>query len=259
MAQAWAKTMAMANYLESNSNYGLKDNVCLLGAVLTKRKSVRFSTYLVSGQDYVFFAGGDEDATDLDIKVYSSSGVLLKKDNKTDNNPVVGFTPNRSGNYSIELIYYSGTAMKSFACLALMKKGGNGVPVSNIVKSGKRFFSIGDLINDRASMKFHDYENQWCLFTTILDEGDSSTITNMDLGSENHVFFGVGDQNIEDADLFLFYNSDRNESNVLAQDVKRDATPIMTSPTRSSSNYKLKIKNHASRGKSLQITGVCTL
>lgn len=255
MLQAWAQTMSVAKDLQENTNMGLVDRTCVLGAVLKKGNSARFTTYLKSGTTYVFFAGGDEDVTDLDLKLYGSSGNLLEADKKSNAKAAIVYEPSQSGDYTIELIYYSGTATTSFACMAIMEEYGNRVPISNMIESGKKFFLAGELLNRKSNIKFHDYPNQWCLYTSILDDGEYTQISNLDLGDEDHIFYAVGDQNIKDADLYLYLNE---ETTMLERDTDRDPTPIMTYRTGSVNQYKLRIKNYESRGKSLLIAGICT-
>lgn len=253
MIQAWSKTIASALYLEENSNFGLKNDFCVLGAYLGEGKSVSLSTYLSRSNEYVFIGGGDEDATDLDIRIKSESGTLLTEDNERDNNPVVRFQPRSSGTYTIELDLYDCSANGSFVCIALMKKYGNTVPVSNVVDVGKKFFEIGEEFCRRlGGVKFHDSYSSWCMYTSILDEGEYSQMGNVRLGSSNHIFYAVGDQNIDDVDLSIY------DGNAWETDDEVDSLPILDIRSYSYKRYKVKTKNYDSNGKSLIITGILT-
>lgn len=253
MLQAWATTIGNAATLADESSYGFIDDICLTGAILNEDGSVRFRTSLEKSKQYVFIGGGDEDATDLDLRIKSASGTILEEDDETDNTPIVSFSPSYSGTYIIELELYSCSAVNSFACVAFMEKYGNSVPVNNIKSVGKKFFIAGGKLSEYYSgMKFHDLPNQWCLYTAILDQGGYSQISNLDLGSENHVFYAVGDQNAEDIDLSIYDGSEWHS------DTQTDAFPVVELRSYSYNAYKYKITNYDSDGKSLMMAGIFT-
>jgi hypothetical protein len=61
---------------------------------------------LSGGTEYMIIAACDEDCSDVDIAVYDSDGDTVASDVSADDVPVVRVTPNRDGQYSIEIKMY---------------------------------------------------------------------------------------------------------------------------------------------------------
>ncbi|MBR9921925.1 MAG: hypothetical protein GYB31_13875 [Bacteroidetes bacterium] len=254
MKQSLDITLAKATIFEASSDYGYADGICFMGVYLQKGEDVGWGARLESGKEYVFIGGGDADATDIDIKIMDDYDNVLEEDVLDDNNPVVKFTPSKSGVYNVRLKLYGCDADASFCAMTIMERYATSVPVSNLNEAVETAMDYGEYVNEQYPVKFHDVDNQWCLFGAIIAEGDSETITNMDLGFEDHIFIAAGDDNLLDADLFL---KDSND-NVLEKDVEPDAIPAIRFTTKGTSKYKLEVTNEDSNGKSLVVTCVLT-
>ena len=60
--------------------------------------------YLMAGKKYLFLAAGCNDAIDIDIAIFNSSGNMVAADTDSDDLAVASFVPARSGNYKIVTI-----------------------------------------------------------------------------------------------------------------------------------------------------------
>ena len=254
MKQALDITLAKASIFEMASNYGYADGICFMGAYLETGDDIGWGARLEAGTEYVFIGGGDEDATDIDIKVLDDDGNVIVEDVLTDNNPVVKFTPKRSDVYNVRLKLYSCDASGSFCAMTIMEEYANSIPIDDLDEAVQSVISYGSYVNEQFPVKFHDLDNQWALFGAVIPSGDYETITNMDLGYEDHIFISAGDDGLNDADLFLMDETDT----VLEKDVEPDAIPAVRFSTKGTTRYKLKIKNEDSDGKAVIITCILT-
>lgn len=77
--------------------------VSLLG-----RETYDSATYnLEAGTSYMIMATCDEDCEDLDLELYDADGNLLAYDSAVDPTPMVSFTPDYSGPYTVDVIMYA--------------------------------------------------------------------------------------------------------------------------------------------------------
>lgn len=256
MKEAVNQTLANAITLEQNSNYGFTDkSVCLLCAFQKVGGSNRITIRLNSDNQYIFMGGGDSDVTDLDIVITDSEGVEVAKDKKADNSPIVNFNPSSSNSYTVSLnLYSSNEDRSSFSCMAILIKGGYSVPVSTLDNTINNFMTIGIRANEKTGIKFHDYENQWCLYGNLLEEGNSNTISSIRLGDEDHIIIATGDDSASDIDLFLLKNDEEIET-----DTETDSTPVLIYSTKDSERYGIKTKLiSTSKSASFVVTGIFT-
>lgn len=235
-------------------NYGYSKGFCFLGAYIQDGHSVKWSTSLPTGKKLIFIGGGDNDAVDVDIKIYDSEGTMVAEDVEGDNTPVLVFSTESSENYIIELSLPSTSAGGSFCCLSFLEENAPSLPLQNMEDAVENVIDYGQKANDRIKVKFHDVDNQWCLYGVNLPSGKANTVTNMDLGSYGHMFLAAGDNRIQDADLHLF---DAND-NVLTSDEEEDAVPLLRYTTSGNERYQLKLGNVKSSGNAMLICIVLT-
>lgn len=59
---------------------------------------------LIGGTTYLFTGACDEDCSDLDLKLFDPDGDMVKKDTEPDDHPVILYTPEETGTYTIRVI-----------------------------------------------------------------------------------------------------------------------------------------------------------
>jgi hypothetical protein len=252
MRQAMNNTLAKSQYMTSNSTtLGYKDGLCFLGAYLNKSSEVGWTITLNAGTEYAFVGGGDNDATDVDLRVTNSSGTTLWQDTQNDITPIVRFTPSYTAKYTVYMKLYSSTSKGSFCAMSILRNGGFNIPTNRLDESIDNIMEMGSNINNRKSTYF--ISDQWSLFGGLFGSGESQNITNLDLGNTNCVILGSGDRNVADADLHL------TASGVDERDSKTDALPVVIHTTSSYKKYELEIKNYSSSGKSVVISAILNI
>ncbi|MBI1221528.1 MAG: hypothetical protein GC180_02900 [Bacteroidetes bacterium] len=254
MQQAVDHVREKAELATSFGDYGYSEGFCFLGAYIRNGKSVTWRTTLPTGKQLLFIGGGDNDATDVDIKIYDDNGKLLAEDNDADNSPVLKFRSNTSQTYKIELRLYKSESNGSFCCLSFLEEDAPSLPMKNMHEAMKNVIDFGIKVNDEFDVRFHDLDNQWCLFGLNQESGAYNSCYNLSLGTESHIFMAAGDDRLKDSDLYLLDADD----NVLEKDVSDDAIPAFKYKTDADLRYKLKLKNVKSEGNSMTIMLILT-
>lgn len=70
---------------------------------LDSGESTIFTTWLSSGEEYAIAGACDRDCSDVDLELFSPSGIELSRDLASDDEPMVFTTPTRSGRYQVRV------------------------------------------------------------------------------------------------------------------------------------------------------------
>lgn len=245
MTEAVANVMAGAKAVSDFSEYGYTPNTCFLAAFLKQRGSAAMNVPMERGTAYMILGGGDSDATDVDIDVTDEAGRVVARDNKDDGSPVVLFTPARSGKYAVRLTLWSG-ARSSFCAMAILQRGGYDVPVRNLSAATANLIAYCESVDSSTSrtVRFHDSDNQWAIYGTVLRQGEGTDITNIRPANDDLVFVSAGDTVARDIDLFLLDDGGRT----IGQDIDADANPLIVHRANGFTSYGLRTKVITSSG-----------
>lgn len=255
MRQATDNVFEKASLMNALSEYSWNENLCLAGALLTVGNTIALDVELEEGVSYSFIGGGDEDIRDLDLYIVDINEEVVAMDVEDDDTPIPDFVAPYTGRYSIRMSLISGDAMTSFVALALLREGGNTVGESDFTAVSDQFFQSGGQINSFSTgVKWHDAENQWCLFGILLDKETGWDISNMQLGSEEHYFFASAGEGVKNIDLILR----TEDGQTISVDEEEDAYPILEITTQATTAYRLDVKNRKSKDRSLIMVGVLT-
>ncbi len=249
MKQAMDRILQNAAIMSAASdNMGYMPGVSIMGTFLDEGEEVGWSASFDAGTDYILLGAGDEDATDVDITIYDAKGNQVMADTETDAIPLVFFTPEKSGQYSIKLKLYE-ASVSSFCTMVLLQEGGKQIDFDNLNQVSNTAIAIGEETNKSFNISFNDESNQWALYGAALSDSEEVTVTNVHLAEGINAMIGSGDSNCNDADLAL-YDSAGNE---LTSDTETDNVPVLVHDHSGSGTYQLKIKNYDSSGPSLII------
>jgi len=252
MSKAVARVLGSAKGLSDISDYGFDNDLCILATYLGNGKNAAFNKYLQKGE-YLILGGGDDEIKDLDIVVSDADGDKVAEDTQDDASPLVRFNVKSAGKFTLKAI--AAKADKGgFVCLVIMRKGGYTIPVKNLATALASLIKSCEVVDSKISEKlyFHEEPNQWALFGSVLDKGEETTITNINMGTGTRVVVAAGDGVSTDIDLFVKTSKD----GVVAKDEDADPTPIVSFRANSFTGAKVTYKNVASRGKSLILTAV---
>lgn len=255
MQQALNNVFDKSSLMSALSEYSWSDNLCLAGGILDVGKTLALDVELTAGESYTFVGGGDEDVRDLDIFIVDRHEEVISSDIADDDTPIPDFVAPYSGRYSVRMQLISGDAPTSFVALSLLRKKGFVLLEDAYLKTSDKFFAAGGSVNGVSSgIKWHDAQNQWCLFGLFLASKSDWTIENMFLDAAQHYLFASAGENVDNVDLLL--TDDNNK--VVAEDQDDDAYPIIETETASNLRYELKITNVKSSERSLILVGIVT-
>ncbi len=257
MRQSVANTLAKGKLMElkTDFHYGFSNGVCMLGAFVERGNEVSINYSMKGGVMYAFIGGGDEDVTDLDITIQDETGKILKKDNETDNNPILEFEPYKTATYRITLKLFNSNSKNSFCSIVFLQEQAQSIPIDNLGQALGKLYTYGSLVNQKRSVKFLDLEQQWCLYGMVLAQGGTETVSNINLGDNNHRMIAAGDEKCTDIDICLLDNVTKLD---LKCDSDEDATPMIEYSTAADKKYALKTNNVLSTQKSFILTAILT-
>ena len=143
------------------------------------------------------------DIDEARIRVMDENGRQVVKDDDVDAAPKVRFRAPRDGRYSIRLELYD-ARRSAFCVAAILRKGGHPVPTKNLVDATDNLIASCKTIEPKKQLSFnyHDTENVWCLFGSILEPGKGSTI-NVRSGRGERVFVAAADNSANHIGLSL--------------------------------------------------------
>jgi hypothetical protein len=218
---------------------------------------VTFSLTLTKGEKYVIVGGGDKGTKDLDIKVTDATGKEVASDTDIDPTPVAGFTAQRAGAHTIQVIMAKAGPNGGFATIGILVEGGYRVPVGNLAAAlANLILQCEDVDkNTKKDVLFSSGNNQWAVFGSILKQGGETTIEKLLPGAGTRVLVSGGDDTVSDIDLFLL----DAKGKVLEEDVDDDAVPRVVYTTARNTNYGFRVKNVKSKGSSLILTAILTV
>ena len=250
MIQAVSGVAETARKIQDKTRYGYDDSISLLGAYIRTGNTVTLTKQLKKGDKYALLGSGDDDAQDVDIYINNSNGDRVAEDSDNDRQAVVEFEPTKTGKYTIVVKLHKSKTKASFCALAILRKGGWNVPDTNFVDAmAKCIATCSQLGKQRKDLHFHDQENQWSLFGSILESGQETTLTNIAMGTGKRIVVAAGDANATDVDLFLLNSS----GSVIEKDTEPDATPIFEYKTGGTGTYGIRVKNSKSKGPAMVI------
>jgi hypothetical protein len=245
MAAAVARVLGGAVAAEQKTNLGFDRGVTFMGALLQPKSSINWRMQMEAGMRYAFLGGGDDNAVDVDLAVVDANGQTLARDQLADAKPVVDFTPSQTGMYVVRMTLAQ-APRPSFCALAILRQGGFAVPIKNLTTSLQKIMAAGRLASQRAAVRFHEEQNQWALFGAVLKQGDTTTISGLNLEGRQHVFVTAGDANARILDMALL----DARGSVVKKDDKPDRVAVVVARTANAS-YQLTITNVESTGAAL--------
>lgn len=245
MLEATAEMSGAAlGVIEKNPRLGFASGICLFGGRVQSGKSTGWTRSLTEGKTYVFVAGGDKNALDVDLTVKDSTGKIVAKDDDNQAVAAVTFAPQTTGTYTITLtLHDSKKSMPACAAMTFLQEGGAKVSTDNLTTALANNFALATALDSelrgKAKLFFNDTSNQWALFGAILAPGEEKILNKLRFPEGTSVFAAAGDDNASDVDLFLLDSSQK----VIAKDDDGDGKSIFEADTEEKTSYSLKIKN----------------
>jgi hypothetical protein len=259
LKEAFNRVTGNAELTKRLVGYGYNSGTSVMAAWLDAGGKVTMRLYLNAGTEYLFLAGGDQDALDVDLAIKDESGRILVQDVRTDPDAVVAFTPRSSAYYTMEVSLFKSRDSVPCVCVAtILKKGGWDVPLRNLDQAAANFVRVlaqADNELQRKSGKrldLHREKGQWAMFGAVLPQGETTDVFNLTLGSGPRAFFATGDDNARDVDLFLLDNAGKR---TIREDTRTDRDASFVHEP-GPGMHRLRVRNFQSTGPSLVMMGV---
>lgn len=248
LKQSLVKILLASAVMENQlQNYDYVEGNSLFGAYLAKGEYEGLTMQFSGGEEYLLIGAGDEDITDLDLAIVSTSGSVIVKDEKRDALPILHYTPQITGRRTIRLINFD-AARSGFCAMIILKKN---------YSSSMTFDQISEALDNVIAMAQLSgvltaatgfAKNTFCLFGGRVAQGAEMYLYNVSLPYGKYLFVGAGSNNISDVDIFAIqqYESDNIAGAVVCKDVEEDRTPFCSFSASSGASYQLKYKNFSS-------------
>jgi hypothetical protein len=257
---AMAQTISVFEYLEQAlvkvvgqatvfnlANYDYVDGSSLLGVYLAQGRSQSFTMNFEAGVEYLVLGGADNDVVDLDLELVSMSGTVLQNDSQTDAVPYLNFQPSTTAKRTIRLKNFQSYQPGFCAMVILRKRRGGYFSLNQIADA---LDNLMVLARTASQFSFQFAQGNFCLFGGRASQGGSSGLFDVQLREGSYAMVGAGSNNIQDVDLSVVrqYQRNRTRGVVLAKDDDRDNAPMCLFNARWNENYYLQCINYASRG-----------
>lgn len=250
-----------ANNIARQFGLGFYDSGhCMYAVYLKPGDAKSFDVRLVSGRQYVFLAGGDGNARDVDLRVFSARGQLLKQDSEIDNTPLVELVPRFSGTYTISMKLHAAHQAErgSFCTLVLLDDAGWKVPGDNIAQATRNYVrsvalaEVAARRND-ARLRLRRESGSWCFTGCVMERRDISTLNGIRFPAGPQLVIAVGDSFASNIDLSV-----EGDGRAIT-DVEPHAIATTLVPAEAQTVYSIRVGLPAASGPSLVMTGVFEL
>ncbi|PKN73935.1 MAG: hypothetical protein CVU49_09560 [Candidatus Cloacimonetes bacterium HGW-Cloacimonetes-2] len=250
----------------SGEKYQFDQHAAIFGGLIDEDESLSMSYDLVSGKAYKIFLFGDDEAYDLDLKVYDEDDVMVESDTSTDDTSFLTFTPASNGVYRIEAINYSSYEATFLIC-GLMSPGTRTNNHTELFSQAmNKLITFGK--ESDSSNSYHFVPNTIAFSGGLVASGENGCVYGLSLPGEYTVKIGaVGSNNSTDVDIKVTRQTSREEADVdwyasdageIAADSSTDDTALITATLSEDNYYAYKYRNYSSTGNAFLIYFVAT-
>ncbi len=197
-----------------------------------------------AGQRYTIGGVCDNDCPDLDIKLLDQAGNEVVSDTATDSVPLVSYSANKSGTFTVRVVMYDCNVAPCSAGLTVMASGGS---VVNSVPSTVRSPNTGggttqydQQVNDQLDAAERNASGMSRLFRSPifrLTEGATQDYPIAMRRGQRYTIAGVCDNDCPDLDIKLI---DPNGSQVV-EDTATDSVPVVTHAPTMDGTYTVRV------------------
>ncbi len=233
----------------TEADYGYDDDgISLVGTYMQPYEYYSLTKFFDQKESYIIIAAGDEDATDVDLRILNANSEVIAEDNETDRIAIVEFTPRLGADFMIEVELYDAN-VASFVSFIILRKGGWTIPRSDFEIAQNALMRHCETINQGLDaqgryLKFNDGAGHACLFGGLIPGDGGTLLTNLSLGEGDAKLVAAGDSDVEDIDLVL-YDENYNE---MSADRLLNAQPVIDYFTLENDRYHVELLNEAAEG-----------
>lgn len=247
MAQSLDTCFNAADRFLGETEYGYAPQISLVGTYMSEGDIYPLIKNFEQNENYVIIAAGDEDATDVDVRLLDGNGNLIVEDVETDALAIIEFNVRRAGQFRIEVELFE-AEQPSFVSFVILQEGGWYIPRREFDIAKEAMFGMCENANEGAEtedgyVQFNDVPGQATLFGGLLGGEEGTTLTNLQFGNSDVLIVAAGDSDVEDIDLTLLDGRNRE----LTADRLPDANPVLTYRTSSRERYNVDITSEGAQ------------
>lgn len=247
MAQSLDTCFNAADRFLGETEYGYAPLISLVGTFMAEGERYPMVKNFAPNGNYVIIAAGDEDATDVDVRVLGPNGQVIAEDRDVSEIAIIDFNAGRGGQFRIEVDLYQADE-PSFVSFVILQEGGWYIPRREFDIAKEEMFGMCERMHAAAEkdglfLQFNDGNGQATLFGGLLGGEEGTMLTNLNFGEGTAVIAAAGDSDVEDIDLVLYDDNNRE----LNADRLPDAQPIIFHNTTQRRLYNVEILSEARR------------
>ena len=215
---------AKCNLMVALSGQEWRPGLCLTAAELEVGATVSLELELEAQEEYTFIASSEQRDNDLDLYLRNADNEVVSADDRTDGTPVLQFTADSGGRYTIQVQLVRATAPTAFVGLGMLGSDGRSFadPEYRIV-STQFGAAAGAVRAAGGASRFGAGRNEWCVYGYLLEEGQGATISGLRLARGSNFIAATGTDDVKDLDLYLA----DEDLNILRRDRDPDPYPMI--------------------------------
>lgn len=242
MIQAVGEMLDAADTLQQKMGYGYAEGACMVGTLLDPQSEYTMTRQFEKGIQYAIVAGGDEDATDIDVVILDSKGNEVISDDSEERLGVIEWTPDVTSTYQVKVSLFE-AKQESFCAFTVLRQGGYNIPLQTAIDAAGKFFGDCNQIvaaagEENKTVGFLGGNGQAGIWGCVLPKGESLTMTNVIPGSGQAVMMGRGNDDNVDVDIFVL----RDET-AIGEDTAEDSFPRYVGNFKDNVSYSVKLEN----------------
>jgi tetratricopeptide (TPR) repeat protein len=263
LEQSLATIITASRRLSLSSELDLDDGgICMTGTLLTPGETYSFTRTFQRERTYVLFAGGDEDAIDVDLTIVAENEQRIAGDTRTDRLATVVFKPPRTGSYTVRMKLHRNESSSSSFCSSIVMFQTADAPsmaTTRLAEATKAFASrceeIQQIVRHPAvNFSFPNRPYSVAVWGVVLAGDEARTVPHISFAGKRTLILAAADKQSRDLDLFM---RDSSNGRLLAHDTEQDATPVLMLAPGKDRYHDITIKNAGARNpRTLALVGV---
>ena len=227
--------------------------LCLAAAELTAGQTVSLELQLRGGHKYVFIAGGERTTRDLDLYLRTPGGSLTASDSEDDRTPIVEYTADTTGSYTLQLRLASNQERPAMAAVGVLRSSGRLLSDRDYREASRQLGAAAGAVRAAGgARRFRPGRQGWCVLGHHLGSREGATLEGLSFPPGPYFVIAAGSEDFTDIDLYLADNGLR----IIERDGGTDAYPMIEFRTNRVQTYALRVEAARSRRAGLVLVGL---
>ena len=240
----------------ADDDYAFAHTGAVFGGLVEEDEVLSMNYGLESGVSYNVFLFGDEDANDLDIKIYAEDGDMIESDTAVSSSAQITFTVPEDGNYRVEAINYSSDA-SVFMLGGIMAQGDSHSNSAELFNQAfNRMIAKGQELDEEEDIYF--FSNSICFGGGVVPEGENGCVYDLEFPTDSDIWAAaVAADNCEDVDVKVTRQDRRanvdtdwysDDAELICSEASTEAGAVVAGEVEDVENYAVIYRNYSSDG-----------